>query len=62
MREIVSALGRIDYLFCATSACGALRGCAEYIRHNDLNVKIFDVDAKVSAIFQLAERTFQRCN
>lgn len=52
MREIVSELGRIDYLFCATSTCGTLRGCAEYIRLHNLNAKIFAVDAKGSAIFE----------
>ncbi|MGH9826289.1 MAG: pyridoxal-phosphate dependent enzyme, partial [Blastocatellia bacterium] len=32
MDEIVSELGRADFLFCATSTCGTLRGCSEYIR------------------------------
>ena len=52
MREIVLALdGRVDYLFCATSTCGTLRGCAEYLRDNDLPTKIYAVDAVGSVIF-----------
>jgi N-(2-amino-2-carboxyethyl)-L-glutamate synthase len=51
MREILSALGNVDYLFCATSTCGTLRGCAEYIRDHGLQVKIFAVDAEGSVIF-----------
>lgn len=52
MREIVTALdGKIDYLFCATSTCGTLRGCAEYVRENNLSIKIFAVDAVGSVIF-----------
>jgi N-(2-amino-2-carboxyethyl)-L-glutamate synthase len=51
MREIVSVLGRVDYLFCATSTCGTLRGCAEYVHDNHLPTKIFAVDAQGSVIF-----------
>ncbi len=52
MREIVTALnGRVDYLFCATSTCGTLRGCAEYVRDNQLNIKVCAVDAIGSVIF-----------
>jgi len=52
MREIVQSLGgRCDYLFCATSTCGTLRGCAEYCRANGLATRIVAVDAKGSAIF-----------
>jgi len=51
MSEILSALGRVDYLFCATSTCGTLRGCAEYIRDRNLQTKIFAVDAEGSVIF-----------
>lgn len=52
MREIVSALeGKVDYLFCATSTCGTLRGCAEYVRDHQLNTKIIAVDAVGSVIF-----------
>lgn len=52
MSEIVAALGgRLDYLFCATSTCGTLRGCAEYVREHGLPTKIFAVDAQGSMIF-----------
>jgi len=52
MKEILAALDdRVDYLFCAASTCGTLRGCAEYVREQRLNTKIFAVDAKGSVIF-----------
>ncbi|MGB7923140.1 MAG: 2,3-diaminopropionate biosynthesis protein SbnA [Pyrinomonadaceae bacterium] len=52
MREVVTALdGRVDYLFCATSTCGTLRGCAEYVRDNRLDTKVYAVDAIGSVIF-----------
>lgn len=52
MREIASAIdGEVDYLFCATSTCGTLRGCAEYIRDHNMLTKIFAVDAVGSIIF-----------
>jgi N-(2-amino-2-carboxyethyl)-L-glutamate synthase len=52
MREIVQTLdGKVDYLFCATSTCGTLRGCAEYVRAEGLQTKIFAVDAVGSVIF-----------
>jgi N-(2-amino-2-carboxyethyl)-L-glutamate synthase len=59
MREIAVALnGDIDYLFCATSTCGTIRGCAEYVRDCNLKTKIFAVDAVGSVIFggQTAKR------
>jgi N-(2-amino-2-carboxyethyl)-L-glutamate synthase len=52
MREIVTALdGEVDYLFCATSTCGTIRGCAEFVRDHDLSTRIFAVDAVGSVIF-----------
>ena len=53
MQEIVEALGgQLDYLFCSTSTCGTLRGCAEYARNNSLDrIRIFAVDAVGSVIF-----------
>lgn len=52
MHEIVTALnGNLDYLFLATGSCGTLRGCAEYIKSNNLKTKIIAVDAKGSVIF-----------
>ena len=52
MREIVEELdGRIDYFFCATSTCGTMRGCSEYVREHQLPTRIFAVDAVGSVIF-----------
>ena len=52
MREIVKALDdEVDYLFCATSTCGTIRGCAEYVRDHNLSTRIFAVDAVGSVIF-----------
>jgi cysteine synthase A len=52
MTEILAALdGNLDYLFCATSTCGTLRGCAEYVRDHGLATKIYAVDAMGSVIF-----------
>jgi 2,3-diaminopropionate biosynthesis protein SbnA len=52
MREIIAALdGRLDYLFCATSTCGTLRGCAEYVKETESEVAIVAVDAIGSVIF-----------
>src|SRR5260370_16053397 len=51
-KEILDALdGRVDFLFCATSTCGTLRGCAEYTRQNDFATRIVAVDAIGSVIF-----------
>jgi 2,3-diaminopropionate biosynthesis protein SbnA len=52
MREIVEALdGQVDYLFCATSTCGTLTGCAEYIRQQGLSTIVVAVDAVGSILF-----------
>jgi cysteine synthase len=52
MSEIVGELnGKVDYLFCATSTCGTLRGCAEYKRKHHLATRILAVDAVGSVIF-----------
>jgi 2,3-diaminopropionate biosynthesis protein SbnA len=52
MREIAEALDdRVDYVLCATSTCGTLRGCAEYSRAAGLATRIVAVDAIGSAIF-----------
>jgi cysteine synthase A len=52
MDEIVAALnGEVDYLFCATSTCGTMRGCAEYVQNHGLNTRIVAVDAVGSVIF-----------
>jgi 2,3-diaminopropionate biosynthesis protein SbnA len=46
-----SMAGRLDYLFVATSTCGTLRGCAEYIRSHQMNTQLVAVDAVGSVIF-----------
>ncbi len=52
MREIATDLyGKVDYLLCATSTCGTLRGCAEYIHQYELETKVIAVDAVGSVIF-----------
>jgi len=52
MKEIVTELdGKLDYLFCAVSTCGTLRGCSEYIRNNNLGTKIISIDALGSIIY-----------
>lgn len=52
MHEIVVALdGKVDFLFCATSTCGTLRGCAEYVREHQLSTRVIAVDAVGSVIF-----------
>ncbi|WP_331281760.1 2,3-diaminopropionate biosynthesis protein SbnA [Paenibacillus sp. FSL H7-0357] len=51
MKEIVTELGRVDYLFCSVSTCGTIRGLAEYARDHGLKTKIVAVDAQGSVIF-----------
>jgi N-(2-amino-2-carboxyethyl)-L-glutamate synthase len=52
MQEIARALnGEIDFLFCAASTCGTMRGCAEYIKSHKLRTKVYAVDAVGSVIF-----------
>ena len=50
--EIFQAFDQeVDYVFCATSTCGTLRGCSEYVAQHGLNTKIIGVDAIGSVIF-----------
>ncbi|HYU31238.1 MAG TPA: 2,3-diaminopropionate biosynthesis protein SbnA [Thermoanaerobaculia bacterium] len=52
MREVATALGgRVDFLFVATSTCGTVRGCAEYLRDHGLSTRVVAVDAVGSLIF-----------
>jgi len=41
----------LDYLFLATSTCGSLMGCADYIAENGLGTKLIAVDAEGSVLF-----------
>jgi len=50
--EIMSRLeGKVDYLFCPTSTCGTISGCAEYLKKMRLSTKCVAVDAAGSVIF-----------
>jgi cysteine synthase A len=52
MHEIASVLkGEVDFLFCATSTCGTITGCAEYVRDHGMRTQIVAVDAVGSRIF-----------
>ena len=52
MREIATALDdKVDYLFCATSTCGTMRGCGDYVKEHGLKTKMIAVDAIGSIIF-----------
>ena len=50
-RERREAEHRVDVLFVATSTCGTIRGCAEYIRDHGLATRVIAVDAVGSLIF-----------
>jgi cysteine synthase A len=59
MRELATALGgQLDFLFVATSTCGTIRGCGEYIRDHGLRTRVIAVDAVGSLIF--SERKARR--
>jgi cysteine synthase A len=61
MREISAALGgRIDYVFCATSSCGTVRGCSDYVRRSGMPTTVVAVDAVGSAIFSPHTPSAQR--
>jgi cysteine synthase A len=49
-REILEATP-VDYLFCATSTCGTLRGCSDYLAATGATSKLIAVDAVGSVIF-----------
>jgi cysteine synthase A len=52
MQEVAAALqGRVDYVFCATSTCGTVRGCGEYVRSQGLKTRVVAVDSLGSLIF-----------
>lgn len=55
MREIHEALapeGGVDYVFVATSTCGTVRGCLDFVLRYDLATRVIAVDAQGSLIFQ----------
>lgn len=52
MAEIMNVLdNKVDYLFVATSTCGSLMGCADYIDAHSLHTKLIAVDAVGSVLF-----------
>lgn len=52
MHEIATELDdKVDYLFCSTSTCGTIRGCATYARNHKLQTKVLAVDAMGSVLF-----------
>ena len=52
MKEIEMALGEApDFLFAATSTCGTLMGCIQYIQEKELPTQVVAVDAMGSVIF-----------
>lgn len=52
MHEIVTQMpAPPDYLLAATSTCGTIMGCAEYVQEHHLDTKIIAVDAKGSVLF-----------
>jgi cysteine synthase A len=52
MEEIEASFGgELDYLFCATSTCGTLRGCSTYLRERGRRTRVIAVDAVGSVIF-----------
>lgn len=61
MHEVATALdGKVDFVFCATSTCGTVRGCGEYVRDRKMPTRVIAVDAKGSLIFsdQKSKRMF----
>jgi cysteine synthase A len=61
MHEVATGLGgKVDVLFCATSTCGTVRGCGEYVREHGMATRVVAVDAVGSLIFsdQKAKRLF----
>jgi len=46
----------VDYLFCATSTCGTLRGCSDYLGEHGMETQLVAVDAIGSVIFGDARR------
>ncbi|NDI35416.1 2,3-diaminopropionate biosynthesis protein SbnA [Chengkuizengella sediminis] len=58
MNEIFADLKHVDYMFCAVSSCGTIRGCVDFIRDHQLKTKVVAVDSIGSVIFK--ESTGQR--
>jgi len=57
MQEIFESISKVDYMFIATSTCGSLMGCSDFIVQRGLNTKLIAVDAIGSVIFGGASGT-----
>jgi 2,3-diaminopropionate biosynthesis protein SbnA len=56
MTEVMTSLGgKLDIMFIATSTCGTIRGCGDYVRSHRLPIRIVAVDAVGSLIFDDAD-------
>jgi N-(2-amino-2-carboxyethyl)-L-glutamate synthase len=52
MQEISTALDhKLDFILCAASTCGTVRGCGEYVREQGLETRVIAVDSVGSLIF-----------
>ncbi|MEM9293430.1 MAG: 2,3-diaminopropionate biosynthesis protein SbnA [Acidobacteriota bacterium] len=52
VQEVFEAMdGRVDCLLVATSTCGTLRGCTDFVREQGLGTQVIPVDAHGSRIF-----------
>lgn len=52
MRELATKLDhRIDFVLCAASTCGTVRGCGEYVRAHRMSTRVIAVDSVGSLIF-----------
>jgi cysteine synthase A len=52
MQEVVTALDhKLDFILCAASTCGTVRGCGEYVRTHEMATRVIAVDSVGSLIF-----------
>jgi N-(2-amino-2-carboxyethyl)-L-glutamate synthase len=52
MREVATELDhQIDFVLCAASTCGTVRGCGEYVREHGMATRVVAVDSVGSLIF-----------
>ncbi|HKH43777.1 MAG TPA: 2,3-diaminopropionate biosynthesis protein SbnA [Thermoanaerobaculia bacterium] len=52
MQEVATALDhKLDFLLCAASTCGTVRGCGEYVREHGMSTRVIAVDSVGSLIF-----------
>lgn len=52
MQEVAAALDhKLDFILCAASTCGTVRGCGEYVREHGMSTRVVAVDSVGSLIF-----------